>query len=109
MEWHISRIEVEITTNMLRKSDWYVNHTVDPYVVSRSGSQYFAAGVIIPDGSGGATQFSVLTEEQVLQATKEAMGQNQVDIVEALVLADMDLLLNPITVGGAPWQPPPPI
>ena len=64
---------------------------------------------IIPDGSGGATQFSVLTEEQVLQATKEAMGQNQVDIVEALVLADMDLLLNPITVGGAPWQPPPPI
>ena len=96
-DWNCKTVDVhpqeEGQTDVVYNVHWIVTGTDGDYSSNAIGTQ------IVPLSEGGAfIPFEDLTNETVVGWTKEAMGQDEVDRIEASVASQIEALINPTSV-----------
>jgi len=96
-DWNCKTVDVhpqeEGQTDVVYNVHWIVTGTDGDYSSNAIGTQ------IVPLSEGGAfIPFEDLTNEIVVGWTKEAMGQDEVDRIEASVASQIEALINPTSV-----------
>jgi len=96
-DWNCKTVDVhpqeEGQTDVVYNVHWIVTGVDGDYSSSAIGTQ------TVPLSEGGAfIPFEDLTNEIVVGWTKEAMGQDEVDRIEASVASQIEALINPTSV-----------
>jgi len=96
-DWNCKTVDVhpqeEGQTDVVYNVHWIVTGVDGDYSATNIGTQ------IVPLSEGGAfIPFEDLTNETVVGWTKEAMGQDEVDRIEASVASQIEALINPTSV-----------
>ena len=103
-DWNCKTVDVhpqeEGQTDVVYNVHWIVtgvSEEIDfkgvPYSVTNIGTQ-----VVPLSGSGTFIPFEDLTNEIVVEWTKEAMGEEQVAYIEAGIASEIEALINPTSV-----------
>jgi hypothetical protein len=101
--WAINQMdcypEYEGEADVVFAVHWTLNATDGTY----SGSAYGSIGVSLDEGSN-FTPFADLTEEQVIGWVQDAMGEEQVDALEANLAKQIaDQANPPVVAPPLPW------
>ena len=101
MNWTISSLDRALPDGVVLTAHWRVSKTQDGHTGSVYGTVSFPAKdpadpTFIP--------YDGLTEAQVIQWVKDAMGANQVSAYEAAVQGQIDAQINPTKASGVPWS-----
>jgi len=101
--WNCKTVDVhpqeEGQTDVVYNVHWIVTGVDGDYSVTNIGTQ------VVPLSEGGTfIPFEDLTNEVVVEWTKEAMGEEQVASIEAGLAGQIEALINPtsvtMTIGG---------
>lgn len=102
-DWNCKTVDVhpqeDEQTDVVYNVHWIVTGTDGDYSSNAIGTQ------IVPLSEGGAfIPFEDLTNEIVVEWTKEAMGEETVESIEAGIASQIESLINPtsvtMTIGG---------
>jgi hypothetical protein len=100
MNWNISSLDRELPSGVVITAHWRVSKTDG----ATYGTAYGTIALTAKDPSDPTfVPYEDLTEPQVVQWVKDAMGPEQVAAHEAAVQAQIDQQLNPTTGSGTPW------
>jgi len=96
-DWNCKTVDVhpqeEGQTDVVYNVHWIVTGTDGDYSSNAIGTQ------IVPLSEGGAfIPFEDLTNEIVVEWTKEAMGEETVESIEAGIASQIESLINPTSV-----------
>jgi hypothetical protein len=96
-DWNCKTVDVypqeEGQTDVVYNVHWTVTGVNGDYSVTNIGTQ------IVPLNEGGDfIPFKDLTNEIVVEWTKEAMGEEQVASIEANIAGQIEALINPTSV-----------
>ncbi len=96
-DWNCKTVDVhpqeEGQTDVVYNVHWIVTGTDGDYSSNAIGTQ------IVPLSEGGAfIPFEDLTNEVVVEWTKEAMGEETVESIEAGIASQIESLINPTSV-----------
>ena len=96
-DWNCKTVDVhpqeEGQTDVVYNVHWIVTGVDGDYSATNIGTQ------IVPLSEGGAfIPFKDLTNEIVVEWTKEAMGEDQVDQIETSIASQIEALINPTSV-----------
>ncbi len=96
-DWNCKTVDVhpqeEGQTDVVYNVHWIVTGVDGDYSATNIGTQ------VVPLSEGGAfIPFEDLTNEIVVGWTKEAMGEDQVDQIEASIASQIEALINPTSV-----------
>ena len=96
-DWNCKTVDVhpqeKEQTNVVYNVHWTVTGTDGDYSSNAIGTQ------IVPLSEGGAfIPFEDLTNEIVVEWTKEAMGEETVESIEAGIASQIESLINPTSV-----------
>jgi len=96
-DWNCKTVDVhpqeEGQTDVVYNVHWIVTGTDGDYSSNAIGTQ------IVPLSEGGAfIPFEDLTNEVVVEWTKEAMGEETVESIEAGIANQIESLINPTSV-----------
>ena len=101
MEFKIVQLERQLPSGGITTAHWTVSKTVDDITVGSYGAQGFQ-----PDPQAqGFTAFPQVTETQVIQWIKDAIGTEGVAALEASLDAQIAQIQTPSTATGMPWFP----
>jgi hypothetical protein len=101
MQWKIEDLRSTLPDGWVFTAHWRVSKTDG----AASGSVY--GTISLPHKDHDAPDFipyEDLTEAQVIQWVKDAMGANQVAAYEAAVQGQIDAQINPTYASGTPWS-----
>jgi len=95
--WNCRTVDVhpqeEGQTDVVYNVHWTVTGVDGDYSVTNIGTQ------VVPLSEGGTfIPFEDLTNEVVVEWTKEAMGEEQVTSIEASIAGQIEALINPTSV-----------
>jgi len=95
--WNCRTVDVhpqeEGQTDVVYNVHWTVTGVDGDYSVTNIGTQ------VVPLSEGGTfIPFEDLTNEVVVEWTKEAMGEEQVASIEASIAGQIEALINPTSV-----------
>ena len=95
--WNCRTVDVhpqeEGQTDVVYNVHWIVTGVDGDYSVTNIGTQ------VVPLSEGGTfIPFEDLTNEVVVEWTKEAMGEEQVTSIEASIAGQIEALINPTSV-----------
>lgn len=100
MQWTISQLDRTLPDGVVTVAHWRVSHTEDGF----SGSVYGTISLAAKDPADPTfVPYGDLTEAQVVDWVKDAMGPDQVAAHEASVQAQVNAQKNPSTATGTPW------
>ena len=96
-DWNCKTVDVhpqeDEQTDVVYNVHWIVTGTDGDYSSNAIGTQ------IVPLSEGGAfIPFEHLTNEIVVEWTKEAMGEETVESIEAGIASQIESLINPTSV-----------
>lgn len=96
-DWNCKTVDVhpqeDEQTDVVYNVHWIVTGTDGDYSSNAIGTQ------IVPLSEGGAfIPFENLTNEIVVEWTKEAMGEETVESIEAGIASQIESLINPTSV-----------
>lgn len=96
-DWNCKTVDVrpqeEGQTDVVYNVHWIVTGVDGDYSATNIGTQ------VVPLSEGDAfIPFEDLTNEIVVGWTKEAMGEDQVDQIEANIASQIEALINPTSV-----------
>lgn len=96
-DWNCKTVDVhpqeDEQTDVVYNVHWIVTGTDGDYSSNAIGTQ------IVPLSEGGAfIPFEDLTNEVVVEWTKEAMGEETVESIEAGIASQIESLINPTSV-----------
>nr|AMQ66422.1 hypothetical protein [uncultured virus] len=96
-DWNCKTVDVhpqeDEQTDVVYNVHWIVTGTDGDYSSNAIGTQ------IVPLSEGGAfIPFEDLTNEIVVEWTKEAMGEETVESIEAGIASQIESLINPTSV-----------
>ena len=101
MEFKIVQLERQLPSGGITTAHWTVSKTVGDTTVSSYGAQGFQ-----PDPQAtGFVAFPQVTEAQVIEWVKAAMGPEGVAALEASLDAQIAAIQTPATATGMPWFP----
>jgi hypothetical protein len=96
-DWNCKTVDVhpqeEGETNVVYNVHWIVTGTEEDYSVNNIGTQ-----VVTVDPETPFIPFEDLTNEIVVEWTKDAMGKDQVDQIEASIAGQIEDQKNPVSV-----------
>lgn len=100
MQWTISQLERTVSNGVVSVAHWRVSHTEDGF----TGSSYGTVSLPAKDPSDPTfVPYENLTEAQVIEWVKDALGAGYVASREADVLSQINAQKNPIVLVGTPW------
>lgn len=100
MNWTISQLDRSLPDGVVMTAHWRVSKTDG----NASGSVYGTISFPAKDPNDPTfVPYDQLTEAQVVQWVKDAMGANQVAAYEAAVQGQIDAQKNPTSAAGVPW------
>lgn len=100
MNWSISQLERSLPDGVVMTAHWRVSDSDG----NAHGTAYGTISFPAKDPSEpDFVPYADLTEAQVLQWVKDAMGAEQVAAHEASVAAQIDRQKNPTSAAGVPW------
>ena len=101
MDFKIVQLERQLPTGGITTAHWTVSKTTDGTTVSSYGASGFQ-----PDATAtGFVAFPQVTETQVINWIKAAMGTEGVASLEASLDAQIAAIKTPATATGMPWFP----
>jgi len=101
MEFKIVQLERQLPSGGITVAHWTVSKTTDGITVGSYGAQGFQ-----PDATAqGFVAFPQVTEAQVVEWVKTAMGTEAVAALEASLDAQIAQIKTPATASGMPWIP----
>jgi hypothetical protein len=100
MEWHIVLLKAEIATQKVIESHWTLTHVEGPHSAYRYG-----VAVPPPDLPPVMDQYSDITEQEAIDATKALLGPEYVASLEQSCLDEVAAKANPTIISGVPWAP----
>jgi hypothetical protein len=101
MEFKIVQLERKLPSGGITVAHWTVSKTTDEITVSSYGAQSFQ-----PDPTASNfVAFLQVTETQVIEWIKTAMGAETVAAIEASLDAQIAQIKTPSTANGVPWAP----
>jgi len=103
MDFKIVQLERQLPTGGITTAHWTVSKTTDGTTVSSYGAQGFQPDVT----ATGFVAFPQVTETQVINWIKAAMGTEGVAALEASLDAQIAAIKTPATATGMPWTPAP--
>lgn len=96
-DWNCKTVDVhpqeEGETNVVYNVHWVVNGTKEDYSVTSIGTQ-----IVTLNPETEFIPFDELTNEIIVDWTKEAMGEEQVEAIEGSIASQIDELENPTSV-----------
>jgi len=113
-EWNCKTVDCYVEqagdADVVYNVHWIVTGTSDE--VDPEGNPYSATNIgtqtLNTDDITDFIPFDEVTNEQVVIWTQAAMGEEQVDSIEANIATSIDLLINPTTVTLTVGDPVPP-
>lgn len=100
MQWTISQLERSLPDGVVMTAHWRVSDSDG----AASGTVYGTISFPSKDPSDPTfVPYDQLTEAQVIDWVKDAMGAEQVAAHEASVAAQIDRQKNPTSAAGVPW------
>jgi hypothetical protein len=100
MEYRIERLTADIATGRVIEANWCVVLIEGAFVVTRYG-------VVTVPAEPVALAYEGLDESTAIEAVKDILGAENVEAMEASMVAEMAALQNPTTISGLPWDAPP--
>jgi len=101
MEFKIVQLERQLPSGGITTAHWTVSKTDGDTTVSSYGAQGFQ-----PDATAaGFIAFPQVTETQVIDWIKAAMGTEGVAALEASLDSQIAQIKTPVTATGMPWFP----
>lgn len=101
MNWTISSLDRALPDGVVLTAHWRVSKTDG----DASGSVYGTISFPAKDPADpDFIPYDQLTEAQVVEWVKDAMGANQVSAYEAAVQGQIDAQINPTKASGVPWS-----
>lgn len=98
--WTISSLDRSLPDGMVFTAHWRVSAADGDASGSVYGTQSFPAK---DPSDSGFVPYDSLTEAQVIQWVKDAMGADTVAAHEAAVQAQIEAQKHPTTASGTPW------
>jgi len=96
-DWNCKTVDVypqeEGETNVVYNVHWIVSGTKEDYSATNIGTQ-----IVTLNPETEFIPFDELTNEVVVDWTKEAMGEEQVEAIEGSIASQIDELENPTSV-----------
>ena len=103
MDFKIVQLERQLPSGGITVAHWTVSKTTDGVTVSSYGAQGFQ-----PDATASDfVAYAQVTEAQVINWIKAAMGTESVAALEASLDAQIAAIKTPATATGMPWTPAP--
>lgn len=100
MEMKIAQLDRNATDGLVVTAHWTVSKTEGEHTASAYGS----IGLPEKDADDASfVAFDDLTEAQVVEWVKDAMGEEQVTSLEARLDSQLEELVTPKVVSGTPW------
>ena len=100
MEMKIAQLDRNATDGLVVTAHWTVSKTEGEHTASAYGS----IGLPEKDASDSSfVAFDDLTEAQVVEWVKDAMGEEQVTSLEDSLDFQLEELVTPKVVSGTPW------
>lgn len=99
MEFKINQLDRQLSSGAITTAHWTVSKTVGDITVSTYGAQGFPVDPTAP----GFVAFPQVTEAQVIEWIKTAMGPEAVAAIEAALDAQILAIQTPVTATGLPW------
>jgi hypothetical protein len=96
-EWHIANLERETADGFVYTAHYTIDAKDDVY----SAGAYGSIGFERPEE---LVPFSELTEEQVIDWVKEALGSDKVLEIGQALLNQLEEQRNPTKAAGLPWS-----
>ena len=88
--------------DVITRVHWNVKDSETVDGVDHSGSQYGSVGIDTDDLSS-FTAYADVTEDNAIAWAKEALGSDEVTLLEADVASQIALSKAPVTATGVPW------
>jgi hypothetical protein len=104
MLWTIPSLTRTLPDGWVFTAHWRVSKTDGAATGAVYGTISFPAK---PPSDPDFIPYEDLTEAQVVQWVKDAMGANQVAAYEAAVQGQIDAQINPTQASGTPWSSAP--
>lgn len=100
MQWTISQLERTLPDGVVMTAHWRVSDSDG----NAHGTAYGTVSFPSKDPADPTfVPYEQLTEAQVIEWVKDAMGAEQVAAHEASVAAQIDAQKNPVSAAGVPW------
>ena len=100
MEMKIAQLDRTATDGLVITAHWIASKIQDEYTASAYGS------IALPEkdpSDSSFVAFDDLTEAQVVEWVKHAMGEEQVTALEENLDSQLEQLVTPKVVSGTPW------
>ena len=101
--WTIANLEHEIADGAVIVAHWRVSDSEVVDDVIYSGSSYGTCGFAPDPSSPSYVPYADITEEMAIGWTKDSLGEEQVESIEASIAAQIDAEKNPTQEAGVPW------
>ena len=97
--WTIATLERNTSDDGVVVAHWRASDVDGDH----SGSSYGTCGFTPNAEAEGYTAYSEITEEMAIGWTKDSLGEEQVESIEASIAAQIDVEKNPTQEAGVPW------
>ena len=102
MQLHIANLERSLPAGIVTTVHWTATEVDGDFTASAYGS----LGVPAKDPSDPTfVPFDELTEEQVKHWCLDAMGEDQVEALQANLNGQIEAQKSPVSASGTPWAP----
>ena len=101
--WTIATLEHEISDGAVIIAHWRASDSEVVGDVTYSGSSYGTCGFAPDPLSPSYVPYADITEEMAIGWTKDSLGEEQVESIEASIAAQIELEKNPTQEAGVPW------
>ena len=101
--WTIATLEHEISDGAVIISHWRASDSEVVGEETYSGSSYGTCGFAPDPSSPSYVPYADITEEMAIGWTKDSLGEEQVESIEASIAAQIDAEKNPTQEAGVPW------
>ena len=101
--WTIATLEHEISDGSVIVAHWRASDSEVVDDVTYSGSSYGTCGFAPDPSSPSYVPYLDITEEMAIGWTKDSLGEEQVESIEASIAAQIEESKAPAISTGTPW------
>jgi hypothetical protein len=101
--WTIATLEHEIADGAVIVAHWRASDSEVVDDVTYSGSSYGTCGFAPDPSSPSYVPYLDITEEMAIGWTKDSLGEEQVESIEASIAAQIEESKAPAISTGTPW------
>ena len=101
--WTIATLERNTSDDGVVVAHWRASDSEVVDDVTYSGSSYGTCGFAPDPSSPSYVPYADITEDMAIGWTKDSLGEEQVESIEASIKAQIDAEKNPTQEAGVPW------